>query len=71
MTLPRMLSIDRRIIQASTAEVSSAAMSAVVPNAGALGSLGVGATRAEGASGQIAAVDEGSKRSFNVKVFCQ
>jgi nitronate monooxygenase len=70
MTLLETLGIDLPIIQAPMAGVSSPAMAAAVANAGALGSLGVGATDAEGARGMIAAVRERSKRSLNVNVFC-
>jgi nitronate monooxygenase len=52
------------------AGVSSAAMAAAVSNAGALGSIGVGATDAAGARKMIAAVRERTKRSLNVNVFC-
>jgi nitronate monooxygenase len=66
----RLLSIDHPIIQAPMAGVSSPAMAAAVANAGALGSLGVGATDARGARGMIAAFRERSTRSLNVNVFC-
>jgi len=70
MTLLEMLSIDLPIIQAPMAGVSSPAMAAAVSNAGAVGSLGVGATDAAGARRMIAAVRERSDRSLNVNVFC-
>ena len=70
MTLLEMLAIDLPIVQAPMAGVSSPAMAAAVANAGALGSIGVGATDAEGARRMIAAVRERSKRSLNVNVFC-
>jgi nitronate monooxygenase len=70
MTLLEMLSIDLPIIQAPMAGVSSPAMAAAVSNAGALGSLGVGATDAAGARRMIGAVRERSDRSLNVNVFC-
>jgi nitronate monooxygenase len=70
MTLLETLGIDLPIIQAPMAGVSSPAMAAAVSNAGALGSIGVGATAAEGARRMIAAVRERSKRSLNVNVFC-
>jgi nitronate monooxygenase len=56
MTLLEMLGIDLPIIQAPMAGVSSPALAAAVANAGALGSIGVGATDAEGARRMIAAV---------------
>jgi nitronate monooxygenase len=49
MTLLETLEISLPIIQAPMAGVSSPAMAAAVSDAGALGSLGVGATDAEGA----------------------
>ena len=70
MTLLETLGIDVPIVQAPMAGVSSPAMAAAVANAGALGSIGVGATHAEGARKMIAAVRERSSRSLNVNVFC-
>jgi nitronate monooxygenase len=70
LTLLDTLGIDLPIIQAPMAGVSSPAMAAAVSNAGALGSIGVGATDADGARRMIAAVRERSKRSLNVNVFC-
>jgi nitronate monooxygenase len=70
MSLLEILGIDLPIIQAPMAGVSSPAMAAAVSNAGALGSLGVGATDAQGARRMIAAVREQSRRSLNVNVFC-
>ena len=70
MTLLETLGIDVPIVQAPMAGVSSPAMAAAVANAGALGSIGVGATDAEGARKMIAAVRERSSRSLNVNVFC-
>jgi nitronate monooxygenase len=70
MTLLEMLGIDLPIIQAPMAGVSSPALAAAVSNAGALGSIGVGATDAEAARRMIAAYRERSERSLNVNVFC-
>lgn len=70
MTLLETLGVDLPIIQAPMAGVSSPAMAAAVSNAGALGSLGVGATDADGARKMIAAFRERSGRSVNVNVFC-
>jgi len=70
MTLLETLGIDLPIIQAPMAGVSTPAMAAAVSNAGALGSIGVGATDAEGAHGMMAAFRERSKRTLNVNVFC-
>ena len=65
-----LLEIDVPIVQAPMAGVSTPAMAAAVANAGALGSLGVGATDAAGARQMIAAARERSSRSLNVNVFC-
>lgn len=70
MSLLETLGIELPIIQAPMAGVSSPAMAAAVANAGALGSIGVGATNAEGARKMIAAVRERSSRSLHVNVFC-
>jgi len=70
MKLLETLAIDLPIIQAPMAGVSSPSLAAAVSNAGALGSIGVGATDAEGARRMIAAVRERSNRSLNVNVFC-
>jgi len=64
-----LLGIDLPIIQAPMAGTSSPAMAAAVSNAGALGSVGVGATNAAGAGKMIADIRERSNRSFNVNVF--
>ena len=68
--LLELLGIDAPIIQAPMAGVSTPQLAAAVSNAGALGSLGVGATDAEGARRMIAAFRERSSRSLNVNVFC-
>ncbi len=52
------------------AGVSTPAMAAAVANAGALGSIGVGATDAAGARAMIGAFRQLSSRSLNVNVFC-
>jgi nitronate monooxygenase len=70
MTLLQALGIELPIIQAPMAGVSSPALAAAVSNAGALGSIGVGATDAQGARKMIAAVRERPRRSLNVNVFC-
>jgi nitronate monooxygenase len=68
--LLRLLAIEHPIVQAPMAGVSTPAMAAAVANAGALGSLGVGATDVAGAREMIAVFRERSKRSLNVNVFC-
>jgi nitronate monooxygenase len=70
MTPLQMLGADLPIIQAPMAGVSNPAMAAAVSNAGGLGSIGVGATDADGARRMIAAFNERSRRSLNVNVFC-
>jgi nitronate monooxygenase len=69
-TLLGVMGIDVPIVQAPMAGVSTPAMAAAVSNAGALGSIGVGATQAEGARRMMAAFRERSARSLNVNVFC-
>jgi nitronate monooxygenase len=70
MTLLETLGIELPIIQAPMAGVSSPALAAAVSNAGALGSIGVGAVDAPLARKMIAAVRERSAHSLNVNVFC-
>jgi nitronate monooxygenase len=65
-----LLEIDAPIIQAPMAGVSTPEMAAAVSNAGALGSIGVGATNAAGARQMISAFRERSRRSLHVNVFC-
>ena len=69
-SLTELLAIDVPILQAPMAGVSTPEMAAAVSNAGALGSIGVGATNAEGARAMIAAFRARSRRSLNVNVFC-
>ena len=70
MALTHLLGIDLPLVQAPMAGVSSPAMAAAVSNAGALGSIAVGATDASGARAMIAAVREHTQRPFNVNLFC-
>jgi len=70
MTLLKTLGIDLPIIQAPMAGVSTAAMAAAVSNAGALGSLGVGAGDAAAARKSIAEFRERSRRPLHLNVFC-
>ena len=58
-----LLQIDLPIVQAPMAGVSSPAMAAAVANAGGLGSIGVGATDAAGASAMIAAEGSANART--------
>jgi nitronate monooxygenase len=57
-TLLALLDIELPIVQAPMAGVSSPAMAAAVGNAGALGSIGVGATNVAGARKMIAEIRE-------------
>jgi nitronate monooxygenase len=68
--LLELLDIDAPIIQAPMAGVSTPEMAAAVSNAGALGSIGVGATNAAGAAQMMAAFRKLSPRSLHVNVFC-
>jgi len=70
VTLLRALGIDLPIVQAPMAGVSTPAMAAAVSNAGALGSIGVGAVDAATARRMLAEFRERSRRSLNVNVFC-
>ncbi len=65
-----LLQIDLPIIQAPMAGISTPEMAAAVSNAGALGSLGVGAAGASGAQRMIAEFRARSSRSLQVNVFC-
>src|ERR1700722_10127152 len=69
-SLLELLDIDAPIVQAPMAGVSTPEMAAAVSNAGALGSIGVGATNAAGAQQMIAAFRLRSRGSLNVNVFC-
>src|SRR5207245_6251382 len=69
-SLLELLGIEVPVIQAPMAGVSSPAMAAAVSNAGGLGSIGVGATDAEGARAMIGAIRTRSKGPFNVNLFC-
>lgn len=70
MTLLEMCGIDLPIIQAPMAGVSTPKLAAAVSNAGALGSIAVGATNAGEARRMITEFRERSRRSLNVNVFC-
>ncbi|WP_158903652.1 nitronate monooxygenase family protein [Burkholderia sp. L27(2015)] len=69
-TLLRLLSIEKPIIQAPMAGVSTPALAAAVSNAGGLGSLGVGAMNAEGARKVIKETRALTAKPFNINVFC-
>jgi nitronate monooxygenase len=65
-----LLQTDWPIIQAPMAGTAPPALAAAAANAGALGSLGVGAVDAAGARKMIADFRARSARSLNVNVFC-
>lgn len=58
------------IIQAPMAGASTPAMAIAASNAGALGSIGVGAAKPAAAAQMIDEVRRGTNRPFNVNVFC-
>ena len=68
--LLRSLGIQKPIIQAPMAGVTTPALAAAVSNAGGLGSLGVAAMSAENARRAIHQTRELTTRPFNVNVFC-
>jgi nitronate monooxygenase len=63
------LDLHYPIIQAPMAGVSTPAMAAAVANAGALGSIGLGAEKPDGAKRMILATQALTTRAFNVNVF--
>lgn len=69
-TLLRLLGIEKPIIQAPMAGVSTPALAAAVSNAGGLGSLGVGAMNAAGARKAIRDTRALTAKPFNINVFC-
>lgn len=69
MSLIDRLGLTVPIIQAPMAGVSTPRMAAAVSNAGALGSIGVGATDADGAGRMIADTRALTDRPFNVNLF--
>jgi nitronate monooxygenase len=65
-----LLGIEKPIIQAPMAGVSTPVLAATVSNAGGLGSLGVGAMNAEGARKVIKETRALTGKPFNINVFC-
>ncbi|MFM0728289.1 nitronate monooxygenase [Paraburkholderia strydomiana] len=65
-----LLGIEKPIIQAPMAGVSTPALAAAVSNAGGLGSLGVGAMNAAGARKVIKETRALTGKPFNINVFC-
>lgn len=68
--LTETIGLDHPIIQAPMAGTSTPALAAAVSNAGALGSIAIGAVNAEEARRQIQATRALTDRPFNVNVFC-
>ncbi len=69
MTPLQSLGVTLPIVQAPMAGVSTPELAAAVSNAGALGSIGVGATDASGARAMIEGVRARTERPFNVNLF--
>ncbi|MCW5708097.1 nitronate monooxygenase [Shinella sp.] len=69
MSILDQLDLSLPLIQAPMAGVSTPELAAAVSEAGALGSIGVGATDAAGARSMIAEVRERTGRAFNVNLF--
>ncbi|ACC76099.1 nitronate monooxygenase [Paraburkholderia phymatum] len=65
-----LLGISKPIIQAPMAGVTTPALAAAVTNAGGLGSLGVGAMKAEAARKTIRDTRALTSGPFNINVFC-
>ncbi len=68
-SLLKRIGVDLPIVQAPMAGTSTPALAAAVCNAGALGSIGVGAVNAEGARLMIESLRRLTSRPFNVNVF--
>ncbi|HBT4751780.1 TPA: nitronate monooxygenase [Klebsiella quasipneumoniae subsp. quasipneumoniae] len=69
-SLLSLLDIDYPLIQAPMAGVSTPALAAAVSHAGALGSLGLGASTVAQAEAMIVATRRLTDRPFNVNLFC-
>lgn len=69
-TLLERLGVRLPIIQAPMAGTSTPALAAAVTNAGALGSIGVGAVNAAAARAMIGELKGRTRGPFNVNVFC-
>jgi nitronate monooxygenase len=63
------LGLSVPVVQAPMAGVATPALAAAVAEAGALGSIGIGASDVATARAMIEAVRDGTARSFNVNVF--
>lgn len=69
MTMLQELGVALPIVQAPMAGVSTPELAATVSNAGALGSIGIGATDVAGARAMIAELRARTGQPFNVNVF--
>lgn len=69
MTLLERLGLELPLVQAPMAGTSTPELAAAVSNAGALGSIAVGATDAAGARTMIADLRARTRRPFNVNLF--
>lgn len=69
MTFLSNLGVSIPLVQAPMAGVATPALAAAVSNAGALGSIGVGASDAAGAHQMISALRAATDKAFNVNVF--
>jgi len=69
-TILQRIGVELPIIQAPMAGTSTPALAAAVTEAGALGSIAVGAVDAAGAAAMIAALKALTSGPFNVNVFC-
>ena len=70
MSITRLLDIEHPIIQAPRVGVSTPALAAAVSNAGALGSIGIGACTPAQARAMLAETRALTRRPFNVNLFC-
>ena len=70
VSLTRLLNIRHPIIQAPMVGVSTPALAAAVSNAGALGSIGLGASNAAQSLALIEATRALTTQAFNVNLFC-
>ena len=70
MSITRLLGIEHPIIQAPMVGVSTPALAAAVSNAGALGSIGIGASTPAQARAMLAETRGLTGKPFNVNLFC-
>ena len=68
--LTDLLNVDLPIIQAPMAGVQGSALAVAVSNAGALGSLPCAMLDLDGLRRELTAIQEQTRRPFNVNFFC-